>query len=86
MHYKLFFLGIYKIVLGSNEPLKCYFFQYNLTLGDPLYLMGGDRATGGTPADKRMKGRKGVTEDDITENAITLILSRTGKCYNQKTL
>jgi hypothetical protein len=25
-----------------------------------------------------------VTEDDITENAITLVFSRTGKSYNQK--
>jgi hypothetical protein len=29
---------------------------------------------------------EGVTEDDITENAITLFFSRTGKSYNQKTL
>jgi hypothetical protein len=28
----------------------------------------------------------GVTEDDITENAITLLFSRTGKSYNQKML
>jgi hypothetical protein len=27
----------------------------------------------------------GVTEDDITENAITLVFSRTVKSYNQKT-
>jgi hypothetical protein len=31
-------------------------------------------------------GHQGVTEDDITENAITLVFSRTGKSYNQKTL
>jgi hypothetical protein len=29
---------------------------------------------------------RGVTEDDITEDAITLVFSRTGKSYNQKTL
>jgi hypothetical protein len=28
----------------------------------------------------------GVTEDDITEDAITLVFSRTEKSYNQKTL
>jgi hypothetical protein len=28
----------------------------------------------------------GVTEDGITENAITLIFSRTGRCYYQKTV
>jgi hypothetical protein len=31
-------------------------------------------------------GQKGVTEDDIMENAITLVYSITGKSYNQKTL
>jgi hypothetical protein len=35
---------------------------------------------------KRSKYSKGVTEDDITENAVTLVFSRTGKSYNQKTL
>jgi hypothetical protein len=58
MHYKISFLGIYKMVLGSNEPFQGYFFQYKQTLGDPLFLMGGYRSTGGIPAGKRMKRRE----------------------------
>jgi hypothetical protein len=76
--------------LGNLEDFRvalgcCFGLDYCLNLGHTGLIKYGHGHSGHSHYSMLRRISIGVTEDDITENAITLIFSRTGKCYNQKT-